>query len=327
MDSEMLKICIDDEFANGECIVAFLDILGFKEHVKKYVSPEYPQDKEILEKIKSALDDAFKIITQSEYRNLLRIKVFSDCTCASMPGLLCTPTEASMLCSLITWVAGYNFQLIRRSIYPRGGISAGFHYEDENMIFSDGLIKAHELENEIAIYPRTILDKELVQRLKWLWMDQRETIELFGTNKKIIVDEEETAFINPFNLIQSTDKGTYEDLKKQFNNEKDFRAHVLSIDHDYNMKVLKNLEDEIKKRKEILENLREKFDNKKACEEYLLKSGYKLNNEVLGEDKEKVEEYKINERILDKYLWLKDLLKWNMDPKSSERNFEYLLKY
>lgn len=284
MDPEELKKALDFEFANGDCIVAFLDILGFKEHVKKYVNPEHPQDKEILEKIKSALNDAFKIITEREYRNLLRIKVFSDCTCARMPEMLCTPIEFSMLCSLITWAVGYNFNLIRRDIYPRGGISAGFHYEDENMIFSDGLIKAHELEHKVAIYPRTILDEELVQRFKYLWMDQRETIELFGTNKKIIVDEEGIAFINPFNLMQSANKGTLEDIKKQFNNTNDFKDYLLGIDNDYNNKILKNLED-------------------------------------------KIEKFKDNGHIQIKYLWLKDLLNWNMDPKSAERKFEYLLKY
>lgn len=284
IDPEELKRYIDYEFANGDCIVAFLDILGFKEHVRKYVNPKHPQDKEILEKIKSALNDSFNIIRQSEYRDLLRIKVFSDCTCASMPAMLCTPTEASMLCSLITWAGGYNFQLFRRNIYPRGGISAGFHYEDENMIFSDGLIKAYELENKRAIYPRTILDEELVQRLKWLWMDQRDTIELFGTNKKIIVDEEGIALINPFNLIQSTDKGNFEEIKKQFNNKNDFKAYLLSIDNKYNNEILKNLED-------------------------------------------KIEQYKDDNHKQIKYLWLKDLLNWNMDPKSSEHKFEYLLKY
>ena len=283
-NSEELKIYIDNEFNNGDCIVAFLDILGFKEHVKKYVNPEHPQDKVILEKIKSALNDSFKIIKQeqNEYVKLIRIKIFSDCTCASVPAMLCTPTEASVLCLLITWVVCYNFQLIRRDIYPRGGISTGFHYEDENMIFSDGLIKAYELENERAIYPRTILDEELVQRLKWLWMDQRETIELFGTNKKIIIDKEGVAFINPFNLVKSTDKGTYEDLKRQFNNEKDFRASVLNLDNDYNGKILKNLENKIKKHED-------------------------------------------DKSVLPKFLWIKYLLEWNMDPKSSNK-FEYLLK-
>ena len=113
-------------------------------------------------------------------------------------------------------------------------------------------------------------------------MDQRETIELFGTNKKIIIDKEGVAFINPFNLVKSTDKGTYEDLKRQFNNEKDFRASVLNLDNDYNGKILKNLENKIKKHED-------------------------------------------DKSVLPKFLWLKDLLEWNMDPKSSNK-FEYLLK-
>lgn len=249
MDPDELKRFIDNEFAKGNCIVAFLDILGFKEHVKKYINPEDTPDMEILEKIKSCLSDSFKIIEQdlNQHNKLLRIKVFSDCTCASIPEMLCMPTEASMLCLLITWVVSYNYNLIRRDIYPRGGISFGFHYEDENMIFSDGLIKAHELENEKAIYPRTILDEELINRLKWYWMNQRDTIELFGTNKKIIIDEEGIVFINPFNLVQSTNKWTYKNIENQFKNEKDFKEYLLTIDNNYNNEILKNLELKIQK--------------------------------------------------------------------------------
>lgn len=285
MNSEELKKAIAKEFAKGECIVAFLDILGFEEAVRKYVKSERPQDKEILENMNDALIDALKNVKEGENKdiNLVKYKLFSDCVCFSIPPYHGKKSEATMLCLLISRVVNYTFHLIRRNIYTRGAVSVGFHYEDENIIFSEGLIKSHYLENEKAIYPRTILDEEVVQRIKRLWIDQKETILELGIEKKIITDEEGVTFINPFNLMQSMDKDTLENLKKPSESQKDFEARLQKIDNNFNKTVLRNVEDLI-------------------------------------------EEYKENEDVLCKYQWLKELIKWNMDPESSKIKFEYILK-
>jgi len=129
----------------------------------------------------------------------------------------------------------------------------------------------------------TILDEELVQRFEWLWINEKDTILMFGTEKLLITDELGITFINPFNLMQSMGKATLEDMRKQFNHEKDFEVFLLEKDNDFNTKILGNVED-------------------------------------------KIVEYKGNRHVLRKYLWLKELLKWNMDPESSRIRFEHLLR-
>jgi hypothetical protein len=279
VDSEELKEYSNNVVDTGTRIVAFLDILGFEEHVKRYVNGE---DKKIIEKLKSALTNALKNTDDFE-RIGGKYKIFSDCTSLSIPDYLGTKNEATMLCSFMTLIKGYTFKLINEEIYLRGGISVGFHHEDEMMIFSEGLIKAYHLENEEAVYPRTILDEELVQRFEWLWINQKDTILTFGIEKLLITDELGITFVNHFNLMQSMGKATLEDMRKQFNNEDDFKAYLQDKDNEFNTKILGNVED-------------------------------------------KIDEYEGNKRVLRKYLWLKELLKWNMDPKSSRIRFEYLLK-
>ena len=56
----------------------------------------------------------------------------------------------------------YFYHFIKYDLYLRGGVSIGFHYEDDNIIFSDGLIKAYYLESKKSIYPRIILDEDLI---------------------------------------------------------------------------------------------------------------------------------------------------------------------
>ena len=40
----------------------------------------------------------------------------------------------------------------------RGGISVGTYFSDELMIWGKGLVKTYQLENQIAVYPRIIID-------------------------------------------------------------------------------------------------------------------------------------------------------------------------
>lgn len=54
--------------------VAYLDILGFREHVKKFINPKQGTDKEILEKIKSAMKDVSKNLNKGENKDLRLIR-------------------------------------------------------------------------------------------------------------------------------------------------------------------------------------------------------------------------------------------------------------
>ncbi|WP_424353790.1 hypothetical protein [Methanobacterium sp. MBAC-LM] len=248
MYSEGTKRYVASEFAKGDCIVAFLDILGFEELVQTSVYSKDPlAKKRMIETIKSALKDALKNIETGENKdlNLIKYKVFSDCTCLATPSFHNRDNEASNLCTLITMIKGYTFNLIRRNIYIRGGISRGYHYEDNYMIFSDGLVKAHNLENKEALYPRTILDEDLVQRFKRLWINQKDAILEFNVQTRLITDEEGITFVSPFNLMQSMDKQTLVDTSAP-RSKKD----LIKIDNNFNREILKDVEEKIIKYKD-----------------------------------------------------------------------------
>lgn len=287
MYSQELKSHITKEFDKEKGIVAYLDILGFEGHVKRYINPKHPQDKDIINNITSAMDTALKHVRQNENKalNLVRYKIFSDCTSLSVADFQGTEGEATMLCLLTTIVKSYNFHLIDKNIYLRGGIAVGFHHEDDNMIFSQALIKAYYLEKKKATHPRVILDEELVKRFERLWIDEKQTLLAFGLEKLFITDEEGVTFINPFNPSQTLLKDSLVDLKKQmqFKTKKKFQNYLDHLDETFNNKVLRNVDDNIEK-------------------------------------------FKDDESASSKYLWLKDLIDWNMNVKTSKKKFEYLLK-
>lgn len=257
---EKLKEFIEKEFEKERCLVAFLDILGFKDIVDKYVNPNNPGDKKILGDIKNALDKSLEVIREGQYSkyNLVKYKVFSDCTSFSVLEAYGSPLEASMFCLLMTLVKNYNIQLMTHNIYPRGGISTGVHYEDENMIFSESLIKAYTLESKKALYPRTILDKELVKRFKKLWKYQKEIVSRHGTHKLIITDKKGVTFVNPFNGFYSTDQDHFEKMRKTFWNENKFNDYVKQLDNNYNYEILKK----------VTKNIEENKGNEKVLPKY-----------------------------------------------------------
>jgi len=287
MWSKELKEAIDKGFEDNYCFVAFVDILGFREHVKKFINPKQEADEQILENIKSALEDALKLTKTDENRELklIRYKVFSDCACISVPDFYSHFNDASTLCLFLVFLNGYSFQLMRRDIYLRGGLSLGFHHEEENIIFSDGLIKAYDLESK-AIYPRIVIDEEVVERIKRLWINNKEVLLDFGIEKKIITDGDGITFINPFSIMKSMGRMTLEPLRKEFKNrgksKKDFKAYTQKLDESYHKDIKRILKTNIAK-------------------------------------------YEMDNHKLQKYLWLNELLQWNRNPRRSKIKFKYLL--
>ena len=275
-------------------IVAFLDILGFKSHVKSYLHPKVDSDKEILNKMKSALEEAFNTQYIPAFQKtglIIKYKQFSDCTCFAIPdfdGHL--KADSLTLCGFLHMLRSFNYSMLRFGLYLRGGLSCGFHYEDENMIFSEGLIKAYELESK-SVYPRIIIDNELVKRFKELWkhQDTKETLSFYGVDKMLVSDWDGVVFMNPFSWSQSLEKMLSDkpmEIPSFFDDTKDLKTNLIETDAETHSAVLQNLENEI----------------------------------------EKLKSDENNDNVLRKYIWLKELVKWNIDPDKSKIQFEYFLK-
>jgi hypothetical protein len=133
-------------------IIAFIDILGFKELVNKSKN-----DETILQIIYESLDrmHVIKMAVDSDKDELTKPKVsiFSDnIVISSLAG-----SKESILG--VFWNCMYlQISLLVRGVYLRGGISSGELYHDNNFVVGPALIKAYELESKYAIYPRIVLD-------------------------------------------------------------------------------------------------------------------------------------------------------------------------
>ena len=133
--------------------VAFLDILGFSELVKRS-----EEDVEIRDRIIRALDSIAGFVPGPKMKPEVRYTAFSDSVVISGPdddfGLYAVAEGARML--------GKN--LLFQGILCRGGITVGFLHHSSDKVFGQGLIDAYLIESQTANYPRVVVDAKLVDR-------------------------------------------------------------------------------------------------------------------------------------------------------------------
>jgi hypothetical protein len=132
------------------CIVAFIDILGFRDIVKRCET-----NKELAARIFLALEKLKKKNTENSA--FKRISHFSDCLVISYP-IANLPDPVSML---LMEVGGFALEFLQLGIAVRGGITIGPLHHSDGIVFGQALIDAYEMENKKADVPRILVDPEI----------------------------------------------------------------------------------------------------------------------------------------------------------------------
>lgn len=188
-------------------IVAFMDILGFSSIIKEYDSDKTSN---LLNELHDALNTAIvhaientkDLNAQSDLKDFLEYRMFSDCICISLPYIEFENDFHIQFNSLSTVVKSYQLIMMQKGFFIRGGISIGSYFSDKNMIFSGGLVSAHHLDKGtpvIAIHKTVIekLNKKCDEEFKSLFIDGNL---IFSTQ------EPEKIFLNPFDLFDNSIK-------------------------------------------------------------------------------------------------------------------------
>jgi hypothetical protein len=139
-----------------ERIVAFVDILGFGTLVSSL-----PSDPELHGRLHGALTyiKSYRESSQSvnSAQSNLEISVFSDSIAIS--------SEPVGVFRVI-WACGWlNAQLLYSGILTRGGISVGPTIHKADVLYGEGMLKAVQIESGAAVYPRIVVDPDLLPNL------------------------------------------------------------------------------------------------------------------------------------------------------------------
>jgi hypothetical protein len=301
----MTDIIMDSE---KKYLVAFLDIPGFKSIIKDFFDGT---SSTAYETLNNALDDAKRFGLEISQNTLkednfdMSYKIFSDCVSISMA--LKEGERASELLSYIGFIntiRTYQIILLSNGILIRGGISIGKHIESSNMIFSEALVKSYKIESQKSIYPRILLDKEILVNIENIIKQDDELNNVLNTlsSNSFVSDWDDEVFISPFGLSTQ------------------FKNFVLA-DEEYREKVI-DLFDKLNDDK-----IPYKIDNEKLFEFTSLHNEENDIKEILNLVKKRIEEYQNKEYdILLKYKWLEQFIRWILNPEDSAIRFRYYFK-
>ena len=140
-------------------VVAFLDVLGWRNAIQASVS-----DPELRKKMGAALkfiEGVGKMADRFEenwggkrFHEFGEYGQFSDSIVISMPA-------ESGIFTLPRNVAFHGNAIMMSGLLVRGGITVGPLYHRGNIAFGPALTKAYDLQSELAIYPRIVVDPDL----------------------------------------------------------------------------------------------------------------------------------------------------------------------
>lgn len=147
-------MCANQNYDYEERIVVFLDILGFREKV--FQSKE--KAAKVIMDIDNALKHSLECLKINAGDDWFSVKMFSDCLCLSCEDI------NSNLFYMLSELSFLQFFLAESGIFVNGGLSCGYHFENDRIIFSEGLIKAYDIQNSNR-FPSIVIDNEVVSRI------------------------------------------------------------------------------------------------------------------------------------------------------------------
>lgn len=143
-------------------IVTFIDILGFRELVKKASAAEID---EILSELRDWSRGDREDLEEDDHdwpAGLARSIAFSDNIVRASPVDGDHGGEGALFHELLSLVH-IQAKLTERGIFLRGGLTVADIYMAGNVVFGPGLVRAYELESQFAIYPRIIVDPAVME--------------------------------------------------------------------------------------------------------------------------------------------------------------------
>ena len=123
-----------------------------------------------------------------------KIKVYTDNMIVGYP---IKDDGEEELNEILDNVSEYQFNLALEGLFVRGGVSVGDFYINEDIVFGPALLDAHNVESNLACYPRIVLDDKTVSRLqKYI-----NNYDIAPQKNKILIDNDGKWFLNYLNTI------------------------------------------------------------------------------------------------------------------------------
>ena len=185
-----------------ELIVAFIDILGFSDLVKRSSTDSESLKKisKIVDFVRDAVLEQEKIFKPDDDPFYLHISFISDSIVISTDA----PSSANdpQFWHILKFVGSIGLNLLAIGVSCRGSIVIGqiFHHRESNFdaVVGPALVKAYEIERSVAVYPRIVVDSSVINFWKEYLADQ---LNPDSWREVLKLDQDGKWFINIFHPI------------------------------------------------------------------------------------------------------------------------------
>lgn len=182
--------------------VSLLDVLGYKNKINDDRQNGKEEFKQKLESALSVLNGINE--TEISYQAISDTIIVSTHPSTPFPDLLRT-------------LARVHRSFLKNGLFIRGGISFAPHFKSGSITYSHALPIAYEIEQKQAIYPRIVIDKNIIEMMK-----HGEKLEAAMTeikDGKLICRENGIFFLN---IVGDSSAECYSLAKEIYNSEKSF---------------------------------------------------------------------------------------------------------
>lgn len=166
------------------CVLAFIDILGFRQHVAAAF-------KEDGDEKRGFLVEALATISRNDTQNAEALNARYRTTAFSDSVVLSAELSSNGISAVLRNAARLGAALLWRGIPCRGGVAEGLLIHDEEILVGPAMIAAYELERDAAVYPRIIVAESLC--------GQKET-----ASWRLVQDQDGFWFVDVFQRISIT---------------------------------------------------------------------------------------------------------------------------
>lgn len=154
-------------------LIAYFDILGYTALIEN----DNINDDDVLQDIQESVNhlmDTLDFISGEE--NSRKLYSFSDnyAICIKIENGIELAVHLAELVTMLNELQYYLF--VEKGLLIRGGISCGPLCAENRVLYGRGLLNAYKLESEKAIYPRIVIDEELIDEVLFQTKDMVEEI-------------------------------------------------------------------------------------------------------------------------------------------------------
>ena len=151
-------------------LVSYIDLLGFSELIDHHrKDPKTVRD--VLELATGELSESSRRSHKRRLDATFHVANFSDLIVRCSTPVAGDPKE--LVVDELDYLSGAQFALVKKGVLIRGAICVGDMYVEwgsssearhPRFFFGHALVKGYRLEQDYAVYPRLVIDRDLIQR-------------------------------------------------------------------------------------------------------------------------------------------------------------------